>query len=118
MPRSQVRSLTLFGTRPRRRWSVKDAQQVLDQLEESGLSVKEFAANEGLDPHRLYRWRTQLRGERRERAEFVEVVPEAALRAGMEVVSPSGHVVRVPDLFSEDTLRRVVAVLDERPSRC
>ena len=117
MPRSQVRSLTLFGTRLRRRWSVKDAQGVLEQLEASGLSVKEFAANEGLDPHRLYRWRTQLRGERRERAEFTEVVPEA-LRAGMELVSPSGHVVRVPDLFSEDTLRRVLAVLDERPSRC
>ena len=117
MSRSHVRSLTLFGASRRTRWTADEARAVLGRLDASGLGVREFAASEGLEPQRLYRWRGQLQGERPERAEFVEVVP-AAVRSCMEVVSPSGHVVRLPDAFSEDTLRRVLAVLDERPSRC
>jgi hypothetical protein len=115
MPRSRVSSLTLFRTPRRRRWNADEARAVLERLDASGLAVKEFAASEDLDPQRLYRWRAQLHGKRPERAEFVEVVPA---RSCMEVVSPSGHIVRLPEAFSEDTLRRVLAVLDERPPRC
>ena len=117
MPRSRVRSLTLFAASRRTRWNADEARLVLDRLESSGLTVKEFAAGEDLDPQRLYRWRAQLDGKRPERTEFVEVVP-AAVRSCIEVVSASGHIVRVPDAFSEDTLRRVLAILGERPSRC
>jgi hypothetical protein len=113
MPRSLVRSLTVFGASRRTRWNADQARLVLARLDRSGLTVKEFAAREGLDRQRLYRWRAQLNGKGAEPTGFVEIVP-AALRSCIEVVTPSGHVVRVPDGCSEDTLGRVFRILDER----
>jgi transposase-like protein len=55
----------------RKRWTVADAQAVVDRMAVSGLSVREFAEAEGLETQRIYRWRSLL-GEKR-RPAFVEV---------------------------------------------
>jgi hypothetical protein len=47
---------------------------------------------------------------------FVEIKSIATV--AIEVLLRSGHVLRVPDGFGEDALRRLVAVLDERDPRC
>jgi transposase-like protein len=108
------RSLTdLVPTRlsARRRWRAKEARTVLKHLEASGLSVREFAARHGLETQRLYRWRAQLASSGPVAAPpFVEI--ERTPGVAIEVVLRSGHVIRVPDGFGEDALRRVVAVLD------
>jgi transposase-like protein len=55
MPRPLNRQvLGSLLVRRRRRWSREDAREVLDRLEASGLSVREFAAREGLDRQRVY----------------------------------------------------------------
>ena len=117
MPRSLV---DLVPTRlsARRRWRAKEARAILKRLDASGLSVREFAARHGLETQRLYRWRTQLASLAPAAAPlFVEI--ERSPGAAIEVVLRSGHVIRLQDGFGEDSLRRVVAVLDGAPgARC
>jgi len=114
------RSLTdLVPTRltARRRWSAKEARAVLKHLDASGMSLREFAARHGLDAHRLYRWRAQVASAVPATAPpFVEI--ERSPSAALEVVLRSGHVIRVRDGFDDETLRRVVAVLDVPSARC
>jgi hypothetical protein len=98
-----------------RRWNAEDAGAVLKQLDASGLSVGEFAAQHALDVQRLYRWRAEL-GRTAAAPAFVEIKPAAS--QAIEVALRSGHVVSVPDGSSEETLRRVVAVLEGQAARC
>jgi transposase-like protein len=106
--------------RSRRRWTADEARAALAALERSGLSPAEFAAREGLEVHRLYRWSRQLKGAP-EGPAFVEVVaavaPVAAREVRFEVVLSSGHVLRVPEAFDSGALRRLVAALEEG-TRC
>ena len=113
MSRSVVRSAVTTSLGVRRRWRAAEAEGLLAELESSGLSVSEFAEREGLDAQRLYRWRAQLAttGAARGPA-FVEV--KAAAATGLEVVLRSGVVVRVPNGFCEDSVRRLVGLLDAR----
>lgn len=100
-----------------RRWNADDARAVLKHLDASGLSVGEFAGQHALDVQRLYRWRAELGNAVPGAAPpFVEIKPTAS--QAIEVALRSGHVVSVPDGFSEDTLRRVVAVLEGQVERC
>jgi len=98
-----------------RRWTATDAASVLAAASASGLSLRRFARERGLDPQRLARWRRQLDGGRAPEATFVEVArPDvAAARAGgFEVVLGAGHVVRVGLGFDAEELRRLLAVLE------
>ena len=115
MPRSAIRCSSPTGLLSKRRWTVDEAGVVLERLSASGLSVREFAEAEGLDPQRLYRWRAQI-GVASAPA-FVEIARTPSSTPRVEVVLGSGHVVRVPDGFSEETLRRVMAVLAEERTR-
>jgi hypothetical protein len=78
--------------------------------------VREFAARARVGVQRLYRWRAQLGSGRAERPAFVEIKPTSS--ATIEVVLRSGHILRVPEGFGEESLRRLVAVLGERGPRC
>ena len=118
MPRSQSRNLVPFSASLPRRWRAEHARVVLARLESSGLSVPQFAAREGLDDQRLYRWRAQLRPVAARVPSFIEIKPSASAITGIEVVLPSGHVLRVSNGFGEETLRRLLAVLDEQDRPC
>jgi transposase-like protein len=101
----------------RRRWNAEDARAVLKHLDASGMSVREFAGRHTVDAQRLNRWRAQLMSVSRELATaFVEI--RGSTTAAIEVALRSGHVVRVPDGFADETLRRVMAVLDGEADQC
>jgi hypothetical protein len=75
--------------------------------------VAAFAAQEGLDPQRLYVWRRKLES----RGDFVEITPARALEVrdpprGFEVALRSGHAVRLPERFDVEAFRRLVDVLE------
>jgi transposase-like protein len=108
-----LRAIAPYLTRPR--WTSEDAGAALTALSASGLSVAAFAAREGLDPQRLYLWRRKFVGKAKSmsRPRFVEVRARAVER--IEVVLSSGDVLRVPESFEAETLRRVIEVLE--PSR-
>ena len=91
---------------------------------ESDLTAAEFASELGINAKTLSYWKWRLGKESRESkalakrpepTSFVEVTPPASTwwRATdrIEVVVDDGLVVRVPDTFEEDTLRRVMVVL-------
>ena len=116
MPRSPLRALVPSALPPRRRWRASEAQAVLHSLAASGMSVREFAAQTNLNVQRLYRWRAQLGSSAGQGPAFVEIRPSA--HASIEVVLRSGHVLRVPDAFDEEAVRRLVKILNEDESRC
>jgi hypothetical protein len=116
MPRSFSRGLVPGSFPIRQRWRAEDARVILGRLEASGLSVRQFAARENLEVQRLYRWRAQLDSTTARGAAFVEIKPMAV--AIIEVVLRSGDTLRVPRDFDEETLRRLLATLEERASRC
>jgi transposase-like protein len=117
MPRPRVRRSPPLQFLLKRRWTTEEARAVLDLLDASGKSVREFADAEGLDPQRLYRWRAQLGN--RSTPVFMEIPRSSSSPpVRVEVVLGTGLVVRVADGFSEETLRRVVAALAAEPRAC
>lgn len=107
--------------RSRRRWTAEEAREALAAAEESGQSLRVFAAEHGLEVHRLSRWRRRLQGAVRPEAPAFEEVPASGLeeakrldlRERFEIVLRSGRVVRVSESFEADALRRLLSVVDE-----
>jgi transposase-like protein len=91
---------------------------------ESGQTAADFAASHGINPRTLTYWKWRLGREAASRqaestasepAQFVEVTPPSSWwRASerIEVVVDDEVVVRVPNDFEAETLRRVLVVLD------
>ena len=90
----------------------------------SGLAADVFAERNALSVRSLkwWRWKITTDDEKaakaakavRAGAAFVEVVPAPASRStppSLEVLTPSGFIMRVPVGFDEETLRRLVGVL-------
>jgi hypothetical protein len=113
-----------------RYWTEQEAGQALAAFEKSGLALGAFAAQVGLDPRRLARWRRRLAVEAESTA-FEEVrssVTSGLLGGGsavgvaagerFEVVLPSGCVVRVPASFDASALRRLLSVVEEEVRGC
>lgn len=112
MSRSKM-ALVSGSWRNRPRWTAEDARAALEAQAESGLSRARFAAQEGIEAHRLYWWSRRL-GEVEHRAEFVELVPSRAGSEGarFEVVLRSGLVVRVGEDFEPAALVRLITTLE------
>jgi transposase-like protein len=110
-----------------RRWTEEEARQALADFDRSGLGIVAFAIREGLTPQRLGRWRRRLEGAAgaQARQAFEEVAPRVtgAVTGGgvvvpvererLEIVLPSGCVVRVPESFDASVLRRLLSVMAE-----
>ncbi len=109
MPRSKFRRSASRAPR----WTPEQASRTLEKHSSSGLSVAEFAAREGLDAKRLYRWRERLgaagSASVASSTTFVEV--KAARQARVEVVLPTGHVLFVPESFDAGALAQLIDVL-------
>lgn len=114
------------STAKRQHWTREQARAVLERQASSGLTVRQFAERERLEPARLYRWRERLgvsagrqlaasAASMPERAAFVELRAHRPSR--VEVVLRTGHVLFVPDSFDAGVLSRLVEIL-ERASEC
>ncbi len=99
------------------RWTAQVARGVLGALEKSGLPRAEFAAQHGIHEQRLYNWQRRL-AERDGSApvQFRELAsPVAAVDDRLEVVLPSGVLLRVPASFDAAALDRLLGALGPRP---
>ena len=115
MPRSGQRDLKL-----ERRW-----RQLLAQWQRSQQSVREFCAAHHVTQASFYAWRRELAVRDQERTDSISepaTAPTAAfvpLRvipdASIEVVLPSGVIVRVPVGGDPVTIARLVAALRATP---
>ncbi|HEY2733725.1 MAG TPA: hypothetical protein VGI70_07055 [Polyangiales bacterium] len=79
----------------------------------SGLSLRAFAAREGLNPHTLWSWKAKLRSVTPTPPSFVAVTVQPPREEPIEIVLPSGVTLRVAAHFDETTLTRVVRALSE-----
>ena len=100
----------------------------VERLRRSGLSIRRFAAREGLRAGTLSFWKWKLaqqgqtqegvRSERLAPLQFVELTEKEALRPApaFEVVLSTGRKVRVGGGFDAAELGRLVGVLEEARS--
>lgn len=100
-----------------RRWSVVEAEAALKALSSSGLSLTEFARREGLDHQRLRAWRQKLGlGVLAPTIPaFVEISRRPSER--VEVLLPSGVILRVVESIDTIALRRIAAAFAD-DKRC
>jgi len=97
------------------RWTAAIARQVLAAWSASGLSRHEFADKHGIHEQRLYNWQRRL-GETGAvgSVQFREVsapAPVVRVDPRLELVLPSGVLLRVPPGFDEAALARLLAIL-------
>lgn len=100
-----------------------EMRRVLGRWERSGLTLREFAQQRGIPLSTLTWWRRVFRGASEEAGNgvaaenavvFTEVLQPAKVArmpAVVEIVVPSGHVVRVPAGADTATLQRVLQAL-------
>ena len=102
-----------------RYWRETDARAALDALAKSGLTLRAFAIREGIDEHRLVRWRRTLE-ERHSRAQLAKQLPFIEVRrsapAQVEVVLRSSRVFRFASDLEPSVLRRLVEALEDVPA--
>lgn len=99
-----------------RRWTEDEARAVLAAQDMSGLSIAAFAAQQEIDPQRLYQWRRRLGSTKKTPTPaFIEVRPSAK-REVIEITLRCGRVVRVAETIDPSTLRRLVDAIEREPS--
>jgi hypothetical protein len=113
-------------------------RSVLLRQQKSGLTVRQFCLEQGLSQGSFYGWKRKIanrdrqadvsparKGRARRKSKsvaksnentavFVPVHLNAAANGLLEVVHPRGHVVRVPSVFDQHSLRQVLDVLDQQ----
>ena len=113
-------------------------RDVLERQRESGLSVRQFCREHQVSEASFHSWKRKIAGHDRHGAAssedgdqkypakkrvtkqtenaavFIPVRVSAAAGSVLEVVHPRGHVLRVPAVFDEGSLRQVLKVLDQQ----
>ncbi len=101
-------------------WARAEMRELLQELDNSGVTVAEFARRRGVNANRIYWARRQARAAAAPTSapavsDFGELVVAAApsprRAAAIELRVPSGAVVDVQRDFDEATLRRLLGVL-------
>jgi transposase-like protein len=111
-------------------------RDVLERQRESGLSVRQFCREHQVSEASFHSWKRKIAGHDRDdavssesgdqkhlakqtenAAVFIPVRVSAAAGSVLEIVHPRGHVLRVPAIFDEGSLRRVLEVLDQQGDR-
>jgi len=87
----------------------------LETWEESGLPQKEYCRQHNLIYHRFVYWKARFKSKNLP-VKFVQVASSISFNPGpffLKLNLPQGCQVEVPDDFSEDTLKRLLATLQK-----
>lgn len=95
------------------RWTAAVARQVLAAWSASGLSRQEFAEKHGIHEQRLYNWQRRLaEASPGNDVQFRELAaPAVSVDPRLEVVLPSGVLLRVPPSFDASAVARLLEML-------
>ena len=121
--------IEVLGTERRRRWSLQDKLQIVEETMQPGVTVTEVARRHGLAPSVVFTWRRLAREGRLGDAgpSFVPVeitpvpvqttpVASPPRRTGLiEIVLGRGRRVRVDREVDPEALRRVLQVVESLP---
>ena len=118
--------IEVLGTERRRRWSLQDKLQIVEETMQLGVTVSEVARRHGLAPSVVFTWRRLARegrlGDARPAFMPVEITPvpvqttpaaSPLRRTGLiEIVLGRGRRVRVDREVDAEALRRVLQVME------
>jgi transposase len=121
--------IEVLGAERRRRWSLQDKLQIVEETMQPGVKVSEVARRHGLAPSVVFTWRRLARegrlGDAGPAFVPVEITPvpaqapsmvSSSRRTGLiEIVLRHGRRVRVDREVDADALRRVLQVLESLP---
>ena len=121
--------IEVLGTERRRRWSLQDKLQIVEETMQPGVRVTEVARRHGLAPSVVFTWRRLARegrlGDAGPALMPVEITPapvQAAPAASpprrtglIEIVLRHGRCVRVDREVDAEALRRVLQVMESLP---
>jgi hypothetical protein len=110
----------MSGERDRQQPSVKEQfwRDMLLLWQTSGQTIRAFCHAQHLSEPSFYAWRRIIAQRERQQPAFVpvRVTPTPTTSIPIELVVGGGRVVRVPPGFDADTLRNLLAILEELPS--
>lgn len=118
--------IEVLGTERRRRWSLQDKLQIVEETMQRGVTVSEVARRHGLTPSVVFTWRRLARegrlGDAGPTFVPVEITPVPTQTAPMvsssrhtgliEIVLGRGRRVRVDREVDPEALRRVLEVVE------
>ena len=116
--------IEVLGTERRRRWSLQDKLQIVEETLQPGVTVSEVARRHGLAPRVVFTWRRLARegrlGDTPPTFMPVEITPVpgqttpiAARRTGLiEIILGRGRRIRVDRDVDAEALRRVLQVVE------
>jgi len=123
--------IEVLGTERRRRWSLQDKLQILEETLQPGVTVTEVARRHGLAPSVVFTWRRLARegrlGDVGPAFVPVEITPvpvpvqttpvgSSPRRTGLiEIVLGRGRRIRVDREVDAEALRRVLQVVESLP---
>ncbi|ANY77708.1 transposase [Microvirga ossetica] len=121
--------IEVLGTERRRRWSLQDKLQIVDETLQPGVTVTEVARRHGLAASVVFTWRRLARegrlGDAGPAFVPVEITPvprqttpiaSPARRTGLiEIVLGRGRRIRVDREVDAEALRRVLQVVESLP---
>ena len=121
--------IEVLGTERRRRWSLQDKLQIVEETMQPGVTVTEVARRHGLAPSVVFTWRRLARegqlGDAGPTFVPVEITPvpvqttpvaSPPRRTGLiEIVLGRGRRVRVDRDVDAEALRRVLQVVESLP---
>jgi transposase len=117
----------ITGAGPRRRFSVEEKLQLIEETQQPGMSVSLVARRHGISRDLLFRWRRDWRRGLLSAPGLVPVQVAGAAAAKtserrsavehgvIEIGLPSGWCVRVTGAVEAEALRRVLTVVAGRP---
>lgn len=95
--------------RPASQW-----RQLIEEWQNSDLSVSQFCRDKKIPTSAFYRWKTKLgQQEAHDPASFIQVAWPATNGSILELTFPAGHVLRFTETTPSKTLASVLAVLKE-----
>lgn len=109
-------------TKERQRRSTTERTNIVERWQQSGLTARAFAEEEGLHASMLYQWRKQLRASGRGRANADDSKPAfAELRLSttstqpghVEIIARNGRVVRVHGAIGVRMLQQVLVAVEQ-----
>ena len=118
--------IEVLGTERRRRWSLQDKLQIVEETLQPGVTVSEVARRHGLAPSVVFTWRRLARegrlGDAGPAFMPVEITPvpvqtppmvSSSRRTGLiEIVVGRGRRIRVDRDVDAEALRRVLQVVE------
>ena len=98
----------------RKHRSAAQWKRIIENWQNSGLSVAQFCRENKIPTSAFYRWKQRLCNQKvHDQAEFIQIACPATVDSMLELSFPGGHVLRFTETTNNKTLVSVVAALRE-----